>query len=495
MKINLFRLLMTTMLIGLMTLPQETSAKKIEYLGHIYNGKVNSQKIPEGYGELRIKDVVISGTFADRTVTDAVVAIDNKVEGAHCCKFNGTVKYDESDNITLKAGGKLTIKYAEKEISPYKDEQGFSYNLEVLEDVLSIDFKASPEFFGVPNYKRPILNISKGIVKLINFIGYDVNAFNIPSNMWAYETFKFTLGKYGIWNRAKQRAERIEWYLIREGESERYPSGAYNDKTGRTWEYSCSNELSKPYGGGIVKRSNSSLTGFTVRYQNGDYFKIGHYAVEWKKKYNDGKEVTVKMDCYQSGNNCDCNPAMATFAGFKVALGKNRLFELWNSNDFALDQSDVKGIDIDGVYTNTPSKDVENKIKKNLFPYLSNNGTGFGFEVYASGSRYGNFKNGRITSNVYQEQQQEAAQNMRKIQKEYDEGCKKYGKQNYDAFLKGKVIVGMPEELILRYNNELAQQVGPRKMYRLYDGNMWHPKVVYTVWVVNGKVSSFRYYR
>lgn len=208
-----------------------------------------------------------------------------------------------------------------------------------------------------------------------------------------------------------------------------------------------------------------------------------------------GKEVTVKMDCYQSGNNCDCNPAMATFAGFKVALGKNRLFELWNSNDFALDQSDVKGIDIDGIYTNTPSKDVENKIKKNLFPYLSNNGTGFGFEVYASGSRYGNFKNGRITSNVYQEQQQEAAQNMRKIQKEYDEGCKKYGKQNYDAFLKGKVIVGMPEELILRYNNELAQQVGPRKMYRLYDGNMWHPKVVYTVWVVNGKVSSFRYYR
>ncbi len=45
-----------------------------------------------------------------------------------------------------------------------------------------------------------------------------------------------------------------------------------------------------------------------------------------------------------------------------------------------------------------------------------------------------------------------------------------YGKKYVDAWNRGDLIVGM------------------------HNGNVWHSKVVYSVWVRNGKVSNVRHY-
>ncbi len=489
-KKTYWRLLMAAMFVAVMALPQEASAKKIEYLGHAYNGKVNKQNIPEGYGCLRIFDVQIIGTFADRTVTDAFVRIDPNTENSHDCVFEGIVTYDESNNITLKAGGELRIKCADREIPAEKEYVDYTSYFETIKIKLPQDFLASPEFFMLPSYKEPILNVSEEIVNKMNTFKYDSSIFNVPSGMWACNTYDFRLEKYDIWKKSKQRAERTEWYLIRknkEEEKKEKRTSVFHDNIGRTWE--CSFFSKEEYN---TKKMIYSFNNFTLHYPNGNKFSMNSVgSVKWTKKLSNGKDVIVSMDCY----NCyqterDCNPPMATLSDFSIPLSKKNLFDLWKRDNFVLSNSDLKAIDIDGVYHETPSKTVEKKIKDELYPYLANNGAEIEFEVFASGNNYGVFKNGRIVSNVYEKEKKQAEDNMKKIQAELNEGYRKYGKANYDAYLKDQVIVGMPEELILRYNPELKEETRYYKIYYLYGGNMWQPKHIYTVWVSNGKVTN-----
>lgn len=113
MNKTMIKLLMVAVLAAVMAMPQETMAKKINYLGHLYKGKVNKDKIPEGQGKIKIKNLEIKGIFNDCTVTNAIVIVDRSVEGPHNCRFDGTIIYDASDNITLKAGGVFTTRYLE----------------------------------------------------------------------------------------------------------------------------------------------------------------------------------------------------------------------------------------------------------------------------------------------------------------------------------------------------------------------------------------------
>lgn len=105
------KLLFAALLVVVMVMPHEAVAKKVTYLGHYYNGKLNKNKVPEGKGEMNVGGLVIAGVFDDRVVTDAVVRIMDEIEGPHNCRFCGTVNYDESENITLNAGGLFFTRY------------------------------------------------------------------------------------------------------------------------------------------------------------------------------------------------------------------------------------------------------------------------------------------------------------------------------------------------------------------------------------------------
>lgn len=83
----------------------------------------------------------------------------------------------------------------------------------------------------------------------------------------------------------------------------------------------------------------------------------------------------------------------------------------------------------------------------------------------------------------------------------------KYGKTNMDAIRKGKIIIGMPEDLLTSAVNyhilpylaiTLSIDHGSSKCYDLWgvgsDGNLFNPQQKGFVWVTDGKVSSVTIY-
>ena len=113
-----------------MFIPQNAVAKhkKIMYLGHQYDGKINKENIPSGRGKIKIGELTIRGDFNSNTVNNAIVykevvkrvqfrdpvhCVDDYVQ-VHNREYWGTVTFDNSNNITLKKNG--TIKtYVYKE--------------------------------------------------------------------------------------------------------------------------------------------------------------------------------------------------------------------------------------------------------------------------------------------------------------------------------------------------------------------------------------------
>lgn len=77
-------------------------AKVIDYLGHQYDGIVVN-KAPQGYGTMIFDGFTIEGTFNGNEVTDAHITVGDFEVG-----YEGTLTYNESQKVILKAGGTLT---------------------------------------------------------------------------------------------------------------------------------------------------------------------------------------------------------------------------------------------------------------------------------------------------------------------------------------------------------------------------------------------------
>ena len=75
-----------------------------------------------------------------------------------------------------------------------------------------------------------------------------------------------------------------------------------------------------------------------------------------------------------------------------------------------------------------------------------------------------------------------------KEQAAYNQLCKQYGKKYADAAVNGRIIVGMPEELMKKlYYCVLRYQSASSKKYDSADARA-------IIWVTNGRVSSISYY-
>lgn len=84
---------------------------------------------------------------------------------------------------------------------------------------------------------------------------------------------------------------------------------------------------------------------------------------------------------------------------------------------------------------------------------------------------------------------------------QYNDLCKQFGKQYVDAVLRGEVIVGMPEKLLLAaFKTYLHEEGANYKIYRIsgfgFVGNTFTNNALkYSVWVKDGKVSNIKYWR
>lgn len=102
-------------------LPQSSFAqdaikiKKVNYLGHKYNGQINKKKVPTGRGVLTIGDLTIKGTFNGNVVTDAIVDVE-------CKEIKGAIMFDESDYFTIKSGSIIKVNYAREKDHTFIDD-------------------------------------------------------------------------------------------------------------------------------------------------------------------------------------------------------------------------------------------------------------------------------------------------------------------------------------------------------------------------------------
>ena len=100
-------------LIAALIVPEQLLSKT--YLGHHYYGNLE-KKVPKGEGSICIgnvsKSLRIDGTFDGQNVYNATAYIcTGYIDKNNSTTFKGDVYFDESDNITLKAGGIIDIEY------------------------------------------------------------------------------------------------------------------------------------------------------------------------------------------------------------------------------------------------------------------------------------------------------------------------------------------------------------------------------------------------
>ena len=117
MKKNSILLLAMTLIIAFCFTPS-VMAKKVIYMGHEYDGKVNKEKIPEGKGTIQIAELSINGIFNGSVITDASFQTT-------WLSYKGDVVFYDNDAITLKDGGTITLNI-------YND-RGFRFDFNEIE--------------------------------------------------------------------------------------------------------------------------------------------------------------------------------------------------------------------------------------------------------------------------------------------------------------------------------------------------------------------------
>ena len=472
-----------------MVAPQNVVAKdkKVKYLGHTYKGGVGSNKIPNGNGVMNVGGLLIEGIFDSNSAVDAEVCKDKLQEGSQLAKFNGTITYDESENITLKAGGKMIIYY-------YPHKSGKISERKEITEILSED-----RIVNSDNFEPSEMKIKYSIKPI------DVSrVLNPPTKATGYYTLKLQeFGLYEKYNeyfpsgRTEEKYRKVNVMAFvdlsdKEKEAEMKIVN-YKDEEGRIWNWERMPRIK-----------------WSVVYPDGSYFNFDgnkdQYAWRsWRICFPDGNTV----ECYPtSQDNSGClalgnsfyliNHGLNDEEGFLKLKSSGKLFFTKRSPEF-------------GVYSNyydfesLSSQEGEKLIKEHVLPYLCSESADKTVSVkvmsgnHMSDRTLGVYRDGKYLSEVERKaKEQEEAE--REYKKNYAQACKKYGKTYVDAAINGKVIVGMPEELFLRiYTNcKLQGQTAQGKLYYVYSlqqrsnsSKIWYAEVLSKkVLVTNGKVSK-----
>lgn len=265
---------------------QNASAKKIVYLGHEYNGKVNKQNIPEGKGKIDIGGLIIEGFFEGNTINDATFSTE-------WLSYNGTVTYDRDMKIVLKQGGKF-IKYyynqndirtAPAEATTYRQPIIYKSSLQGVKkrsvtENLDTDKEVDKDLLYKETLKLPV-----------SFEMEDVpNELNPPH---VDTTRDYPLIKYRIWDNHLNNDEMFA-YVVPTKVSKWGID--YKDEQNRLWYYSREE----------VKGEKSPKVTYKVTYPDGSFYSNSmltllnqrHAGAEgldrWMLYYPDGKSLTSR---------------------------------------------------------------------------------------------------------------------------------------------------------------------------------------------------------
>lgn len=265
---------------------QNASAKKIVYLGHEYNGKVNDQNIPEGEGKIDIGGLIVKGIFAGKTINDATFSTE-------WLSYNGTVTYDRDMKIVLKQGGKFIKYYYNQNDIRTAPAEATTYRQPII-------YKSSLQ--GVK--KRSVtenLDTDKEVDKDLLYketLRYP-NSFemeDVPTELnppHIDTTIDFPLIKYRLWDDYLNDKEMYAYVVP--SEVAKWVD-KYEDKQGRIWYYREAGLLKDKFGKGRP-------TYYTVIYPNySQYVSDGSWSVHCSDKFShvyDGNHKVLLED-----NNC-----------------------------------------------------------------------------------------------------------------------------------------------------------------------------------------------
>lgn len=213
-----------------LVMPQNMTAKKIMYKHHQYKGDVSKEQIPQGKGEIDIAGIVIKGIFDATNITNASFEKE-------WLRYEGNVTYNESQRITLKAGGKFTkYYYVRPNLNDKKSTEEIlledteidnnDLNNNVAKIQIEIKMQDVPTELNPPivKYEVPI-----HLSKLRDNNGTDIFRFIAPSELMSGEvTFEdYKDEQERIWN---YTSKRILGYSNRFFHTYKvtYPDGSYS---------------------------------------------------------------------------------------------------------------------------------------------------------------------------------------------------------------------------------------------------------------------------
>lgn len=472
MKKNSIFLYAMTLIIAFCFTPS-VMAKKITYLGHYYNGNVK-KNVPEGEGGILIADVAVLGTFDANYITNAKIETD-------WIEIRGDISFDESDRITVKAGSNIyNIVYRASAIEYHiRTEEDLGVGAlsrlfhKVLEKDSIIDLASTHADFYVstkvaelaPNPPTIMSHIRAELVPIE--ISHDVK------DAWGRNTGQKAKRKTMVY-KTEQRIET------------EYRLDNYKDKFGRIWNVSgpktkwlrCAGKVTYPNGSYIKTDEEGIVSEWVINYPNG--FVLKYDPMDAKRGIcPDGTIIP-----FSTKNNEDFSYYISrTTVDYgelhEIIFPKSQISKLSNKEIVKLINEKVSQAFGNYKFHNNFNN---GKYFNGLYVYDGDKNSEMG-KYYSDDGVYISNKEQAAKDNAVAKKQ------AAKEQAAYNQLCKKYGKKYADAAWNGRIIVGMPEELLKKmYYCVLLYESGSSKKYDSAAARA-------IIWVTNGRISSISWYR
>ena len=448
--------------------------KKVDYLGHKYKGQVNADKIPDGKGYITVGDFYIAGIFEGSTVSEATVSKTHG-DGAD---FLGTVKFDASNQIELKAGGVYVV--------PYRNYFNTKERL-VTRDTLRQDKIVDSDSFE-PS--------SASVIREV-FPSKMSRSLNPPSSF--YIKVPLRKGEYTIYGSPEKHIGFIEDDCMderRNVEKELFKINKFKDNQGRVWDY----ERGERAGRSVA------FVSYKVTYPNGNYYSHEDERFDqWKINFPDGTSLTSEgiytipegVFSFHFSTRFESTDDFLKLSNSKE-IHKARSFD--NKLDFTFNNSDFLTMSNDAI---------ETFVKEKLMPYIDGNNDTEITLISKDGVEIGkyNYGNGQYVSKIEREAAEEAKRKAEEAKTEKERKAKLapyikgFGFNPSGKSIKELVTVGRSYSLVRDFVNDyyvggqnfwfsFAEDTGISKGYRVIRNN----KRVGIIYVQNNRIISVRWY-
>ena len=397
--------------------PQTSKAEKVQYGKYItYDGKVDANKKPNGKGKLELaykaqgvvgletnKDV-LEGVFADGKVSNAKLAIA-KYNGPlwiNSAKFKGTLEFTIADD-----GSSITYNLLEGELET-KDYPAFIISSDTPLTITRIPHPDGCETIAGKLFKA---NYNSSL---------SVN--NIPNGYF----YPLNLSELGNIKNIKKRTT----YEL---------NGDFSTIEGDT-EYTVELE-----NGGVLSRSDE---GFSFRLPNKDFFyteSSNAHGYKFKKTLQEGVLSYEEGDFYLLKGENGKKKGVITITKYNT---QTEFMKIMNATTL----QSVGGTHYEGQIAELMEKASSGDSQAQYdLAMIFMEGNGVEKDENEGKKWYDKaVENGNESAIARKKAEEDAQQKAKDAQRKefYDQFCRKHGKKYVDAAMEGKLIVGMPEEVV-----------------------------------------------